>query len=95
MEIRPIQSRNFESQKRFVSPAAKDGIKELIGRMREDTVYTSNGDTFISTIFKEISDLKGNVRFQDGRIYVSNKLSINNKDLKGNALFKSAKQNWL
>ena len=87
LSIQSIQQTNFESKQRFVTPTAKEGITELVNRMREDTVYTSDGDRFIATIFKEISDIKGKVKFQDGRIYIGNKLPIEENNLKGNVLF--------
>ena len=90
MKVQKIQSAkpiNFESKQRFVSPESRIVIRELIDKMREDAVYTSDGDRFVATIFKELSDAEGKVKLQDGKIYVGEKLPIDNKDLKGNTLF--------
>ena len=77
MKVQPIQSVqhiNFESKQRFVSDEAKSGIQNIIARMRENTTYSDNGYYFKAVIFKELSDINGKVKFQDGRIYLGNQL---------------------
>ena len=84
MQIHKVQPNTFEAKQRFVSQEIRADMKYLLERMNEGTTYSDNGNWFKTTIFKEISDKKGNIRFQDGRIYIGNK--INKKDLKGDIL---------
>lgn len=84
MKINNIQITNFESKQRFLSPEMKKDMTFLLNLMNEKTTYSTNGDWFSSTIFKEISDKKGRVKFQDGRIYLGDKLT--RKNLKSEAL---------
>ena len=85
MKVNNIQSTSFDSKQRFITPEMKKDVTFLLDKMNEKTTYTSNGDFFRTSIFKAISDKKGNVQFQDGRIYFGDKLE--RKDLKGEVLF--------
>jgi len=85
MKIQNVQSINFEAKQRFVTSAMRGNINLLMNKMNDGTTYSSNGDFFKSTIFKELSTKNNRVKFQDGRIYLGDKLK--RKDLKGEALF--------
>ena len=90
MRVNSIQSTNFQSKQRFVSPKTKENINFLIGKMREETAYKTDGYHSVSTIFKEISDKNKTVKFMDGLVYVGDKLK--RKTMKGGeTLFKLGK----
>ena len=84
MQVQNIQSTNFQAKQRFVTSKTKDSITELLKLMNEKTIYSSNGYTFSSAVYNAISDSKQKIKFQDGRIYLGDKLK--QKNLQGKVL---------
>ena len=85
MQVDRIQSNSFEAKRRFITPEMKTNMQYLLETMNDKMTYNTNGDCFKVTIYKALVNDKGNVKFQDGRIYFGDKLK--RKELKGEALF--------
>ncbi len=85
MQVQTIQSTNFESKQRFITPDMHENIKLLLNKMNESSTYNSNGYYFRANIFKEISTKNHKVKFRDGRMFLENK--INQKEIDGETLF--------
>lgn len=84
MQVYKIQSSSFEARQKFITPEMKANMQYLLEYMNEKTKYSSNGNCFKTTIYKALINDKGNVKFQDGRMYLGDKLK--RKELKGEAL---------
>ena len=69
MKVQSIQSNNFESKKRFITPKMKEDIKYLLTKMNSEVVESGNENYFKSTFTKSLK-YKDEAEFIDGRIFV-------------------------
>ncbi len=69
MKIQKIKSQNFERKQHFLSVDGTMNMQKLLGKMNNETVYTSTGKTFESKVLRKIN-VENKARFTDKRFLV-------------------------